>query len=84
MAEKKITKKRIFEGVVASDKMDKTITVLVNNIKMHPKYKKQFKSSNKFKVADAKEEAKVGDKVVFEECRPLSRCKRWRLVKIVK
>jgi small subunit ribosomal protein S17 len=85
MEEKKTVKnKRRFEGIVASDKMDKTISVLVVRMKRHPKYKKQYKVSRKYKVADFKEEAKIGDKVIFEECHPLSRDKRWRLVKIIK
>ncbi|MDD5341617.1 MAG: 30S ribosomal protein S17 [Patescibacteria group bacterium] len=76
--------KRRFEGTVVGNKMSKTISVLVTSVKIHPKYKKQFKTSKKYKVADDKAEAKIGDKVIFEECRPLSKDKRWRLIKVVK
>ncbi len=76
--------KRRFQGIVVSDKMDKTIVVKVERIKKHPKYKKRYKVFKKFKVHDEKNEAKVGDKVIFEECRPLSKEKRWRLIEIIK
>lgn len=79
-----VDKKRRFKGVVVSDKMDKTIVVKINKIKVHPVYKKRYKVSKKYKVHDQKNEAKVGDQVVFEECRPLSRDKRWRLIEIKK
>ncbi len=78
MANEKI--KRKFQGVVVSDKMEKTIVVQVDTIKPHPKYKKRFVSSKRFKVHDEKEKFKVGDKVVFQECRPLSKEKRWRVI----
>jgi small subunit ribosomal protein S17 len=73
-----------FEGIVVSDKMDKTIVVKVERIKKHPKYKKRYKVHKKFKVHDEKNEAKIGDRVIFEECRPISKEKRWKLVKILK
>ncbi|NQT50031.1 30S ribosomal protein S17 [Candidatus Kuenenbacteria bacterium] len=79
--EKKI--KRIFRrftGVVTSTKMDKTAVVLVERIVMHKRYKKQYKVSRKYKVHDEKNQVKVGEKVKFEECRPLSKDKRWRIV----
>lgn len=72
---------RTFTGVVTSDKMDKTIVVRVDRTVMHPKYNKRYVRSAKYKVHDEKNEAKVGDKVTFAECRPMSRDKRWRLVK---
>ncbi|MFA6307850.1 MAG: 30S ribosomal protein S17 [Patescibacteria group bacterium] len=81
--ENKVTKRK-FEGEVASDKMDKTVVVLVTSIKTHPKYKKQYKSSKKYKAHDEKNEYKVGDKVIIEECRPISKDKRWRVIKKVK
>jgi len=71
-------------GVVVSDKMDKTIVVRVDNLRVHPKYKKVFKVSKKYHVHDAKEEANMGDSVRFMETRPLSKTKCWRLVEIVK
>jgi len=79
---KKLT--RNFKGVVTSTKMDKTIVVEVTSFKFHSKYKKQYKITKKFKVHDEKKTAKVGDKVIFTECRPISKDKRWRLTKIIK
>jgi len=72
-------KKRELEGLVVSDKMQKTIVVRVDRVKTHPKYGKQFVVSKRYKVHDEKGEYKTGDKVVFVECRPLSRDKRWRV-----
>ena len=80
----KQVKKRSFEGIVTSDKMKKTIVVVVERLKMHPIYKKQYKVSTKYKVHDEKDEAKVGNLIRFEECRPFSKDKRWRLIEIVK
>lgn len=72
--------KRSFTGKVVSDKMDKTIVVLVTRIKVHPKYHKRYKVSKKYKVHDPENRFKVGDKVKFIECRPLSREKRWKVI----
>ncbi len=77
--EKKIIKKT-FHGIVVSDKMDKTIVVKVDRIKCHPKYKKRYKISKRYKVHDPENKYKTGDKVTFIECRPLSKEKRWRVV----
>ncbi len=71
------------QGVVVSDKMDKTITVLVTSRKKHPIYKKYVTSSKKYKAHDEKNEAHVGDTVVIVETRPLSRDKHFRLLSIV-
>jgi len=76
---KKIT--RAFTGIVISDKMDKTIVVKVNRTKVHPKYKKRYTISDHYKVHDEKNQFKAGDKVNFIECRPLSKDKRWRVIK---
>ena len=76
--------RRKIEGEVVSDKMDKTVVVNVTSIKIHPKYKKRYKSSKKYKAHDEKNEYKVGDVVVIEECRPLSKDKRWRVINKVK
>ena len=75
---------RKFKGIVTSDKMDKTIVVKVVRTKVHPKYKKQYQVSKKYKVHDQKNEAKVGSEVMFKECKPLSKDKKWCLVKIIK
>ena len=75
--------RRSIQGVVTSDKMDKTITVLVETYKRHPKYGKRVLYIKKFKAHDEKNVANVGDVVEIEECRPLSATKRFRLVKVV-
>lgn len=72
-------KKRL-KGKVVSDKMEKTVVVKVERIKEHPKYKKRYKIHKKYKAHDEKGEYKVGDKVVIEECRPMSKDKRWRVI----
>jgi len=74
---------RNLEGKVVSNKMQKTIVVEVDRIKVHPVYKKRYFVSRKYKVHDEKGLAKIGDKVIFEECRPLSKDKKWRLIKII-
>lgn len=70
-------------GIVSSDKMDKTITVLVNRRRRHPLYGKYMNRSKKFLAHDEKNECKIGDKVTIMETRPLSKRKRWRLVSIL-
>ncbi len=73
-----------FQGTVVSHRMDKTAVARVDRIKAHSKYRKRYRTSKKYKVHDEKNECKTGDIVIFEECRPISKEKRWRLVKIVK
>jgi len=75
-------KKRTLTGKVVSVKMAKTIVVLVERTKIHPKYKKRYKTSKKYKVHDEKGLFKLGDKVNFVECRPLSKDKRWRILAV--
>lgn len=84
MTEEKKTIKRTFEGEVVSKAQDKTISVLVKVKKMHPKYRKQYIVSRKYSVHDEKNIAVVGNLVSFQECRPYSKTKKWRLIKIVK
>ncbi|MFA5155358.1 MAG: 30S ribosomal protein S17 [Patescibacteria group bacterium] len=72
---------RKFQGVVVSAKNDKTIVVKVEAVKKHPKYQKRYAVSRKYKVHDENNQYHVGDKVSFIECRPLSRDKRWRVIK---
>lgn len=72
--------KRKLRGTVVSDKMQKTIVVKVEQVKQHPKYKRRYKIHKKYKVHDEKKEYKVGDQVIIEECRPLSKEKRWRVI----
>jgi small subunit ribosomal protein S17 len=76
-------RRRVKQGVVASDKMDKTIVVVTETRVPHPVYKRIVRKSVRFKVHDEKNEAKAGDKVRIVETRPLSADKRWRLVEIV-
>ena len=76
--------KRKLEGEVTSDKMDKTISVAVTTIKIHSKYKKRYKSTKKYKAHDTKNEYKIGDVVIIEACRPISKDKCWRVIKKVK
>jgi small subunit ribosomal protein S17 len=77
---KKVAIIRKFKGVVISDKMDKTIVVKVEKIKVHPKYKKRYKTSKKYKVHDEKNQYKEGDFVMFQPCRPISKDKKWRTI----
>lgn len=74
------SKKKKLEGVVISDKMNKTRVVLVNRFKKHKKYLKYFKVSKKFKVHDENNEYHIGDKVIIEETKPISKEKRWKIV----
>ncbi len=73
--------KRKLSGLVVGDKMQKTRTVEVSRFKKHPKYLKYYKVSTRFKAHDENNECRVGDKVVIEETRPMSKEKRWRIVK---
>lgn len=82
-SEKKSTVKRLFIGKVVSASMNKTIVVDVENRKLHPKYKKFYRVNKKYHVHDEKAAAKAGDRVQFAECRPVSKTKRWRLIKIL-
>ena len=79
--EKNLT--RAVTGRVISDKMDKTITVLVERKVPHPVYAKYVRRSTKLHAHDEQNECKQGDKVIIEECRPLAKTKAWRLVKVV-
>lgn len=75
--------RKIRVGKVVSDKMDKSVVVSVGRSVKHPLYKKVVKKRSKFKVHDAKNEAKMGDVVKIIETRPLSKDKRWRVIEIV-
>ena len=82
--ERKTEARRAIQGVVASDKNDKTIVVLVETHKRHSKYGKRVKYGKKYYAHDENNEAKVGDTVTIMETRKLSATKRWRLVSIDK
>ena len=75
---KKIIRK--LQGVVVSDAMEKTIVVRVDRVKVHPKYKKRFTVSDKYKAHDERNLYKVGDKVEITTSRPRSKTKRWRVI----
>ena len=79
--ERNLRKTRI--GTVVSDKMDKTIVVSIVTRTQHPLYKKFIKITKKFKAHDENNECGIGDRVMIMETRPLSKSKRWRLVKII-
>ncbi len=70
-------------GTVVSDKMEKTIVVAIETFVTHPLYKKQLKRTTKFKAHDENNECGIGDVVEIMETRPLSKDKRWRLVRII-
>jgi small subunit ribosomal protein S17 len=68
------------QGIVVSDKMQKTVVVEVESIKEHPKYKRRFKMHKKYKAHDENKEYKMGDKVVIEETTPISKDKKWKVI----
>ena len=75
--------KRILEGVVVSDKADKTVVVKVERRFTHPVMKKTVRRSKKYHAHDEKNSAKLGDTVRIQECRPMSKLKSWELVETV-
>jgi small subunit ribosomal protein S17 len=75
--------RKVREGLVVSDKMDKTVVVAVEDRVKHPLYGKVVRRTNKLKAHDESNSAGVGDRVLLMETRPLSRSKRWRLVEIL-
>lgn len=76
----KQVKRRRMSGVIVSDKMAKTVVVAVEKEKVHPKYLKRYKMTERYKAHDENNEYKTGDKVTIEETRPQSKEKRWRVV----
>jgi len=72
--------RRVLTGRVTSDKMDKTVTVLVDRRVMHPLYKKFIRRSKKYAAHDEANSCKIGDTVRIEECRPISKRKTWMVV----
>src|SRR4051812_48254767 len=72
--------RRVLTGTVVSDKQDKTVTVLVERRVMHPVYKKFIRKSKKYAAHDEANQFKTGDFVSIEECRPISKNKRWTVV----
>ncbi len=85
MSEAKIERrKKILQGIVVSNKMDKTAVVSVRRQVQHPLYKRTVVKLKKYKIHDSNNECNVGDNVRLIECRPISRHKRWNLLEIVK
>ena len=75
--------RKVREGIVVSGKMDKTVVVVENTMKLHKLYKKRVKTSKRYKAHDELNECHVGDKVRIMETRPLSKDKNWRVVEII-
>ncbi|MBI2551041.1 30S ribosomal protein S17 [Candidatus Uhrbacteria bacterium] len=73
---------RVFEGVVVSDRGQKTIIVRVDQTLVHPKYGKRVLRSRRYHVHNEQSTVRVGDRIQFTECRPLSRLKRWRILPV--
>ena len=73
--------KKKLQGIVVSDKMNKTVVVEVERIKEHPKYKRRYKSHKRYKVHDEKQEYHAGDVVLIEETKPISKDKNWIVLK---
>jgi small subunit ribosomal protein S17 len=78
-----LSRRKIREGLVVSDKMDKTVVVAVETKKVHPLYKKAVKVTKKYKAHDENNDCKIGDIVKIIETRPLSGEKRWRVVEVI-
>ena len=81
--EVKRPRRKIREGIVVSNKMEKTVVVEVERLFRHPLYQKAVRRTSRFKAHDEKKECKVGARVRIMECRPLSKEKRWRVIKIL-
>ena len=75
--------RRTLQGVVVSDKMDKTVVIKIERLTRHPLYGKVMKRARTFKAHDEKNECHVGDVVTIAECRPISKDKSWRVLEIV-
>ncbi len=80
---KKRGMKREVNGIIISNKMDKTVVVQVERLVKHPLYKKYIRRRNKFMAHDGNNACRIGDRVEITESRPLSKCKRWRVSRII-
>lgn len=74
---------KTLQGVVTSQKMNKTVTVMVGRRTKHPKYGKYISLSTKYHVHDEKEACNEGDTVLIQECKPISKTKSWKLVEVI-
>lgn len=72
--------KKKLQGKIISDKMQKTVVVQVERIKIHPKYKRRFKMHKNYKAHNENAEIKAGDTVIIEECNPISKEKKWKVI----
>lgn len=72
--------KQQLTGIIISDKMQKTVVVEVSRIKEHPKYRRRYNVSKKYKAHVEQEKYKAGDRVIIEECRPISKDKNWKVI----
>ena len=81
MSERGVTKQR--EGVVRTNRMEKTVVVELERTVLHPRYKKYLRRRTRVKAHDERNQCEVGDRVVIVECRPLSRQKRWRVSRVL-
>ena len=81
--ENKRNERKVREGIVVSNKMDKTVVVLEETMKLHKLYKKRVKTSKRYKAHDENNECQIGDTVKIVETRPLSKDKCWRVVEIL-
>lgn len=75
--------KREVNGIIVSNKMDKTVVVEVERLVKHPMYKKYIRRRNKFTAHDKDNSCQIGDRVVISESRPLSKTKRWRVIRVI-
>lgn len=82
-ATNKVGRQQVLQGIVVSDKMDKTVTVKVERTVMHSLYLRYMKRNKKYAAHDETNDCKVGDKVLITSCRPLSKNKRWRVREIL-
>jgi small subunit ribosomal protein S17 len=73
--------KKVLKGIVLSDKMKKTLIVEVERWVHHSRYKKRYRRTKKYKAHDEKNECKIGDSVIIEETRPISKEKKWKVIK---
>ncbi|MBI4101436.1 MAG: 30S ribosomal protein S17 [Candidatus Nealsonbacteria bacterium] len=76
--------KRQLQGKIVSNKMQKTVVVEVESMKEHPKYKRRYKVWKKYKAHTQDGQYQVGDAVVIEECRPISKEKKWKVIKVLR
>lgn len=83
MADQSRGRRKTQEGVVVSDKMDKTVVVAVERLERHPIYQKRMRITSRFKAHDEENACREGDRVRIMETRPLSKEKRWRVVEIL-